>query len=68
MNEYLSFRKMITPLIIQILFWVGVAASVITGLIIIIVGETASNGGSLSFKVCCVWFSARLSPGSTASF
>jgi hypothetical protein len=32
MEEYLSFEKMITPLIIQILFWIGMAVSVTGGL------------------------------------
>jgi hypothetical protein len=30
-DEFLAFRKMITPMIIQIIFWVGVVACVITG-------------------------------------
>lgn len=29
MNDYLLFRKMITPVIIQILFWVGIAGIII---------------------------------------
>lgn len=33
MDEYLSFQKMITPVIVKILFWVGVAAVVIGGLV-----------------------------------
>ena len=33
MNEFLTFRKMITPVIIQILFWVGVAVAVIGGIV-----------------------------------
>jgi len=33
MDDFLKFRKMITPVIIQVLFWVGVAVSVIGGLI-----------------------------------
>ena len=41
MNEFLSFRKMITPMVIQILFWIGVAASVIGGIVIM------SQGGVL---------------------
>jgi hypothetical protein len=32
MDDFLAFRKMITPMIIQIIFWVGVVASVIIGL------------------------------------
>ena len=33
MNDFLAFRKMITPLIIQIIFWIGVVICVIGGLI-----------------------------------
>ena len=33
MNEFLTFRKMITPLIIQILFWVFVVIVVIGGIV-----------------------------------
>jgi membrane associated rhomboid family serine protease len=36
LNEFLTFRKMITPMIIQIIFWIGVALSVIVGLFAII--------------------------------
>ena len=32
MNEYLTFRKMITPVIIQILFWLGLVVIVIGGI------------------------------------
>jgi hypothetical protein len=32
MDDILKFRKMITPIIIQVLFWIGVAAAVISGL------------------------------------
>ena len=34
MDDFLKFRKMITPTIIQILFWVGVAGTIIGALII----------------------------------
>ena len=33
MNEYLTFNKMITPVIIQILFWIGVVVCVVGALI-----------------------------------
>jgi len=33
MNDFLKFRKMITPAIIQVLFWVGAGISVLAGLI-----------------------------------
>ena len=33
MKDFLFFRKMITPMIIQILFWVGIVAVVIGGFV-----------------------------------
>jgi len=38
MNEYLTFDKFITPVIIQIIFWVGLAAIVILSLLSITQG------------------------------
>ncbi len=35
-QDWISFNKMITPIIIKILFWLGVVVSVIVGLIMII--------------------------------
>jgi len=48
MEDFLAFRKMITPIIIQVLFWVGVAFSVIVGLIQI-VSSFGRYGGGFSF-------------------
>ena len=31
-GDFASFRKMITPIIIQILFWIGIAACLMTSL------------------------------------
>lgn len=45
MNDFLSFRTMITPVIIQIIFWVGVALCIIFGLAAILVGSRYGNGG-----------------------
>lgn len=36
MNEYLTFDKFITPVIIQILFWLGLAGIVIVSLLMIV--------------------------------
>ena len=47
MEDFLSFRKMITPIIIKILFWVGVAINVIVGLIAIISSFTSRGGGGM---------------------
>lgn len=38
MNKFFSFEEMITPIIIKVLFWIGLAASVIFGLITIFTG------------------------------
>ena len=37
-RDLLSFRRMVTPLIIQALFWLGVGISVVTGLIVLFGG------------------------------
>jgi hypothetical protein len=44
-NDFLSFRTMITPVIIQILFWVGVALCFIFGLGALFIGSRYGNGG-----------------------
>lgn len=38
MNEYLTFDKFITPVIIQILFWLGLAGIIIFSLMAIVNG------------------------------
>ncbi len=45
MGEFLSFRKMITPLIVEVLFWVGVGACVIAGIVSITAGASRAYGG-----------------------
>lgn len=35
MGDFLTFRRMITPMLIQIVFWVGFLATVIAGLVAI---------------------------------
>jgi hypothetical protein len=45
MKEFLSFRRMITPTIIQIIFWIGVVLCVLGGLICMIAGATNQYGG-----------------------
>jgi len=44
-NDFLKFKKMMTPIIIQILFWIGVAVCVIAGIIEIVSGINAPYGG-----------------------
>jgi hypothetical protein len=47
MQDFLKFRKMVTPIIIQILFWIGVAVSIVFGLILIVKGATADMAGGM---------------------
>ena len=45
MQDFLKFKKMITPLMIQVLFGIGVVLCVISGLICVVAGISASFGG-----------------------
>jgi len=49
MEDFIKFRKMITPVIIQILFWVGVAGSILGGLVTMFMSFNAYNGGAMVF-------------------
>jgi hypothetical protein len=42
-SDFLSFRKMITPIIIQILFWLGVLIAIVYGIVGIVSGVVRSN-------------------------
>jgi hypothetical protein len=42
MEDILAFRKMITPMIIQVLFWIGVVLCVLMGLGMLLRGGVAS--------------------------
>lgn len=33
MREYLTFRKMITPVVIQVVFWIGIVGVVVAGIV-----------------------------------
>jgi len=43
MGDFLSFRKMITPVIIQIIFWIGVAAAIIGGIVVLAAADEAGT-------------------------
>ncbi len=45
MDDYLSFRKMITPIIIQVVFWIGAVIIALAGLWNIFRGATEYAGG-----------------------
>lgn len=46
MKDFFAFRTMITPVIIQIIFWVGVAFCIIFGLGAIFIGSRYGSGGT----------------------
>jgi hypothetical protein len=69
MGDFLRFETMITPALIQVLFWLGVAFSIVGGLIMMIAGEDPGQrvGGFLLFilgpiaariyaEIFIVWF------------
>ena len=45
MSDFLAFRKMITPTVIQVIFWIGVVYCVIVGIVMIAAGVAGSRGG-----------------------
>ncbi len=49
MDDFLKFRKMITPVIIQVLFWVGVAGTVIAALVVMAMSFGSYGGGAAQF-------------------
>jgi hypothetical protein len=51
LKDFLSFRKMITPVIIQVLFWVGAAGMVIASLVTMVSSLTRYGNGIGGFFV-----------------
>lgn len=47
LNDFLKFDKMITPVIIKGVFWIGLIISVIVGLGMIISGLSSAWGGGV---------------------
>ncbi|MCX7683437.1 MAG: DUF4282 domain-containing protein [Anaerolineae bacterium] len=56
-QDFLTFRRMVTPLIIQALFWIGVALSVLTGaawlVTGLVVGINEDQASVLLISLCC---------------
>ena len=48
-DDFIKFRKMITPAIIQVLFWVGAVVSVLTGLVTMGTSFGRYGGGAAAF-------------------
>ena len=55
MDDFLNFRKMLTPVIIRILFWIGVAISVLVGLGGILKGIGSDYGGGAMVFMGLLW-------------
>ena len=56
MSDFWSFRKMVTPVLIQILFWVGVIGCIIAGVIMIAMGVKDPESQMLLSGVLLVIF------------
>ncbi len=50
MKDFLAFRTMVTPIIIQVIFWIGVIVCVIAGIILIGVGAQRFDGSAHILK------------------
>lgn len=50
MKDFLAFRTMLTPVIIQAVFWVGAAICVLAGMILILTGVGQYGGGPTVLK------------------
>ena len=59
--EYLRFRRMIAPLVIEVLFWFGVVASIIAGIIVIsLMRPTSPRDGIGRFRRSMAYSSSSL--------
>ncbi|MXV75808.1 DUF4282 domain-containing protein [Candidatus Poribacteria bacterium] len=59
MKDFLKFKKMITPIIIPILFWVGAIICIIVGIVFIAMGATdnfGADGGEMVLMEFCYLF------------
>ncbi len=56
MSDFWSFREMVTPVIIEILFWVGVIICIVAGLIMIGLGVKANLAQSVLSGVLLLIF------------
>lgn len=59
MKDFLKFKKMITPIIIPILFWIGAIICVIAGIVFIAMGSTdnfGADGGEMVLMGFCYLF------------
>ena len=50
MRDFLAFRRMITPVVIQIVFWIGVAACVVAAAIFMLGAFTPGTLGAPGYR------------------
>lgn len=55
LKDFANFDNMLTPAIIKILFWLGVALSIVIGLGMIVQGITSNFGGGFTVFVGLLW-------------
>lgn len=46
MRDFWAFRSMVTPIIIQVIFWIGAMATLVAGAVMIIYGATNYQMGA----------------------
>ncbi|MDE0396274.1 MAG: DUF4282 domain-containing protein [Candidatus Poribacteria bacterium] len=60
MKDFLKFKKMITPIIIPILFWIGAIICIIVGIVLIAMGavtdDFGADGGEMVLMGFCYLF------------
>ena len=59
MKDFLKFKKMITPIVIPILFWIGAIICIIAGIVFIVMGTMDMDdfdGGEMVFMGFCYLF------------
>lgn len=49
--QFLTFRRMLAPILIQIVYWVATFGVVISGLVLLITGEGDAKWGGLALLV-----------------
>lgn len=50
-NDFLTFRKMLTPVVIQIIFWVGIVLCVIGGIVGIVVSAVGNEAIGILYGI-----------------
>jgi hypothetical protein len=57
MGDFLTFRRMITPIVIQIVFWIGIIGILVLGIVAIVDGASGeTDGGAVVLGVLFIIF------------